>query len=85
MTNTGPKLNLPEPISGLKDLAYNLWWSWQPDARGLFRDLGLYTWRESGHNPIRMLASLPADVLAEAAADPEYLRNYQAVMARFDR
>jgi starch phosphorylase len=85
MTNTGLKLDLPEPISGLKDLAYNLWWSWQPDARGLFRDLGLYTWRESGHNPIRMLASLPADVLAEAAADPEYVHNYGAVMKRFEQ
>ena len=24
--------NLPERISGLGDLAYNLWWSWHPAA-----------------------------------------------------
>ncbi len=31
--------HLPARLGGLKDLAYNLWWSWQPDARNLFRDL----------------------------------------------
>jgi starch phosphorylase len=77
--------HLPERIGGLRDLAYNLWWSWQPDARNLFRDLGLYPWRQSGHNPIRMLAELPADVLTDAATDAEYLRRYDAVMARFER
>jgi starch phosphorylase len=75
--------HLPDRLDGLSDLAYNLWWSWQPDARNLFRDLGLYTWRESGHNPIRMLSMLPAEVLEDAAADEEYLRRYQAVMERF--
>ncbi len=77
--------HFPERISGLRDLAYNLWWSWQPDARNLFRDLGLYAWRQSGHNPIRMLATLAADVLANAAADREYLKRYDAVMARFEK
>jgi starch phosphorylase len=82
-TNLFP--HLPERISGLRNLAYNLWWSWQPDARNLFRDLGLYPWRESGHNPIRMLAMLPADVLESAAADPEYLKRYDSVIARFEQ
>jgi starch phosphorylase len=82
--NPGFFAHLPERIGGLGDLAYNLWWSWQPDARNLFRDLGPYPWRQSEHNPIRMLASLPADVLADAASDPKYLRRYDAVMTRFE-
>jgi starch phosphorylase len=73
---------LPERLQGLGDLAYNLWWSWQVEARNLFRDLGLQAWRASGHNPIRMLAMLPAEVLKEAASDPQYVRRYEAVMAR---
>jgi starch phosphorylase len=77
--------HLPDRISGLSDLAYNLWWSWQPDARNLFRDLGVYTWRESGHNPIRMLAISPAEVLEGAAGDKEYLQRYQEVMDRFEK
>jgi glycogen phosphorylase len=77
--------SLPPRIDGLGDLAYNLWWSWQPDARNLFRDLGLYPWRESGHNPVRMLATLPAELLNDAAGDPDYLERYDAVMARFEQ
>lgn len=76
--------NLPQRINGLRKLVYNLWWSWQPDARNLFRSLGLYPWRESGHNPIRLLANLPEDVLISAAKDPEYLKLYDQVMDRFE-
>ena len=59
----GPKavFALPDRIRGLEDLAYNLWWSWSAPARELFRSLDLQAWRESGHNPIRVLAMLPAN------------------------
>jgi starch phosphorylase len=77
--------HLPERIGGLRDLAYNLWWSWQPDAFNLIQDLGLYPWRESGRNPIRMLAMLPAEVLESAAADPDYVQRYDRVMGRFNK
>ena len=32
---------LPENISRLQELAYNLWWSWNPDAQALFTTLDL--------------------------------------------
>jgi starch phosphorylase len=76
--------DLPERIKDLGRLAYNLWWSWQPRARELFRALDLQVWRESGHNPIRMLNLLPADVLASAVQDEEYLTRYDAVMDQFE-
>ncbi|MGB9674326.1 MAG: alpha-glucan family phosphorylase [Anaerolineales bacterium] len=76
--------HLPPRIAGLSELAYNLWWSWQPDARNVFRTLGVYPWRESGHNPIRLLASLPEEVLTNAANDPQYLNLYDRVMQRFN-
>ena len=28
--------DLPERISGLREMAYNLWWSWHPEGRELF-------------------------------------------------
>lgn len=76
--------NLPERINGLGRLASNLWWSWHPPARGLFRALDLRAWRESGHNPIRMLASLPPEVLGGAAEDKEFLTHYDVVMDQFE-
>ena len=31
--------DLPERIAGLEELAENLWWSWHPTARMLFKML----------------------------------------------
>ncbi|HAZ30654.1 TPA: hypothetical protein DCY65_03675, partial [Candidatus Acetothermia bacterium] len=39
--------DLPARIRGLAELAYNLWWSWTPAARQLFRALDLQAYRES--------------------------------------
>jgi len=49
-------LNLPERIRGLGGMAYNLWWSWHPAARMLFKMLTRLAWKESVHNPVRMLS-----------------------------
>ncbi len=29
--------NLPERLNGLRELAENIWWSWNPSARMLFK------------------------------------------------
>ena len=63
--------HLPERLAGLEDLAENLWWSWHPRARMLFKLLDRQAWKQSVHNPDLMLRNLPADLLATAAADPE--------------
>lgn len=75
--------NLPQELEGLEDLAFNLWWSWHPAARMLFKRLNREAWKDSYHNPIKMLEEIPEDVLQSASKDPEYLRHYHAVMARF--
>src|ERR1700675_2353546 len=76
--------NLPERIHGLERLSYNLWWSWHRGAREMFPTLDLQAWRESDHNPLRMLALLPHETLENAASDPEFLKRYDAVMDEFD-
>ncbi|MCF8107241.1 MAG: alpha-glucan family phosphorylase [Desulfohalobiaceae bacterium] len=77
--------HLPERIAGLEDLAENLWWSWQPAARMLFKRLNRPAWKDSGHNPDKMLRGLPARYLEQAAADQDYLRHYHLVMWRFQQ
>jgi starch phosphorylase len=76
--------NLPERIRGLERLSYNLWWSWHRQAREMFPALDLQAWRESDHNPLRMLVMLEQQSLDDAARDPEFLERYDAVMAEFD-
>jgi starch phosphorylase len=76
-------LHLPQRLSGLGELAANLWWSWHPEARMLFKMLDRQIWKESSHNPVRLLTALPAEVLQASASDPEYLRSYDEVLAQF--
>ncbi len=77
--------HVPERLSGLVDLAYNLWWSWHPEARVLFKHLSSPLWKECIHNPVRLLRRLPPEVFAAAAADPDYLHRYDIIMHRFRR
>ncbi len=74
---------VPDRISGLIDLAYNLWWSWNPEVKMAFKRLNIQAWVESMHNPVRMLRTLPEETLLAASKNPVYLRHYDLVMARF--
>src|SRR5688572_1103696 len=55
----------------LRALAQNLWWSWQPDIRAIFRELEPVTWRAVHHNPVALLQRMPEDEIATRVADLE--------------
>ncbi|MCA9900094.1 MAG: alpha-glucan family phosphorylase [Ardenticatenaceae bacterium] len=75
---------VPEKIGRLPELAYNLWWSWTPEARGLFRRLDYPLWRKTLHNPVQMLQEISHTKLQEAAQDATFVRQYNKVMLLFD-
>jgi starch phosphorylase len=52
-------IQLPDRIKRLDELAYDLWWSWNTDARRVFRSLDYPLWRLTAHNPVRMLQLIP--------------------------
>jgi glycogen phosphorylase len=76
--------NLPKRLARLSELAYNLWWTWQPDAAGLFRRLDFDLWERLGHNPILMLREVGRPRLNQVAKDKEYLAAFDRVFAVFD-
>ncbi len=51
----------------LMEIGHNLWWSWQADVAGIFRDLDVELWREVNHNPIAFLKRLGPERLGERA------------------
>src|SRR5210317_1476658 len=75
--------HLPGRLAGLEELAENLWWSWNPGARMLFKTLDRQAWKESGHNPDKMLREFPRELLEKAGADADYIRRYDDVMDVF--
>ena len=74
----------PERIHRLDELAIDLWWSWQPDARAVFRRLDYTLWRSTAHNPVRMLWAIPRQKLEAAAQDPDFLRRYDRAIVALD-
>lgn len=76
---------IPPRISRLYELAYNLWWSWHAEAQALYAELDPQLWEQVNHNPVRQLAEVDPVRLDKIAADPEYQRRYDAVLASFDR
>ena len=54
---------LPRPrIARLSELAYNLWWSWNPVAQALYRGYRLPTCgTQVNHNPVKFLRLVSQD------------------------
>jgi starch phosphorylase len=75
---------LPGRIHRLPELALDVWWSWIPIARQVFRRLDYPLWRASSHNPVRMLLAIDAVRLQEAATDPDFLTLYDEALSRLD-
>lgn len=76
---------MPARISRLRELAYNLWWSWNYDAQDLYRQIDPELWEQEYHNPVGFLRNVRQNRLEDAAINEEYLRQYDQVMAAFDR
>ncbi len=75
----------PDPkIVRLTELAYNMWWSWNPDAQALYEDIDPDLWKQTNHNPVKFLRLVSQGRLDIAAADPAYLARYEGVLRSFD-
>jgi len=74
---------IPGSLSGLKDLAYNLWWTWNSEAIDLFRDIDLVLWEKLDRNPVRLLQEVSRRKLEEKQASPEFMERYEKVMKDF--
>jgi glycogen phosphorylase len=76
--------DLPRRINRLGELAYNLWWTWNPYAQRLFYKIDFALWERLNHNPLRFLRSVGRFEVNAAAQDPVYLEMYDRAFANFD-
>jgi starch phosphorylase len=75
---------IPERIKRLPELAGDLWWTWTPQAREVFRRLDYPIWRQTAHNPVLMLRTVSQEMLNLAAADAKFLATYDAAVTSLD-
>jgi starch phosphorylase len=73
-------LYLPPLLSGLRELATNLRWSWHEPTQTLFRDLNPSAWDEASHSPLRQLASVSPQYLDVLADDSHFVGRVQAAV-----
>src|SRR5438094_9640159 len=66
---------LPTALEPLREMSFNLWWTWEPAARRLFRLLDPELWSRTNHNPVRMLQLSRQSRLEELAQDKTFLRE----------
>lgn len=75
---------LPKRISGLRDLAYNLWWSWNTYALELYDYIDVDLFKKVNKNPVKFLSEINQQRLVEVAEDAEFLKDYDMVMDAFN-
>ncbi len=75
--------NLPDRLSALDELSRNLWWSWNENAKELFRSIDLGLWGETGGNPVDFLEKVSYKRLMVLEKDEEFLRNLDMVHEDF--
>ena len=73
---------LPEKLQRLREIAYNMWWCWDPDAIDLFRRLDLDLWDSTYHNPIRVIGSISQERIDELVEDDGFLVQLDTVWSR---
>jgi starch phosphorylase len=76
---------LPTKLERLRDLAHNLWWSWNHEAIQLFRRLDRDLWESTGHNPVLILGSIRQERLQIMADDDGFVAYVDRVCRVFDR
>jgi glycogen phosphorylase len=81
-TGPGAPIRVPTRVKGLHDLAFNVWWSWDPDAVELWSKIDPARWR-SNENPIDLLREVDAATFEELLEDAAFTALYDDVMQRF--
>jgi starch phosphorylase len=76
-------LKIPRRIMGLSELSYNLWWSWHPEARSLFKSLDRTLWKATIHNPVQLLQQISPYRLVAASEDKNFLQKYDSIISKF--
>ncbi len=72
--------SLPKKLAPLEDIAYNLWWTWNPDAVNLLRRIEPDLWDELNHNPVHILGVASQRRLKELEEDDGFLTHTKRVL-----
>ncbi len=74
---------LPQNLELLRELALNLWWTWDREALTLFRHLDAELWEKTYHNPVAMLGQISQKQLEAASENDAFLARLEVIHKKF--
>ena len=77
------KSTLPEELQCLDELAHNMWWVWNYDAREMWRSLDEDLYEQVAHNPVMLLDRLSYERKEEIVKDKAIMKNVKEVYNHF--
>ena len=77
------KSRLPEQLKCLDELAHNMWWAWNYEARRLFKRLDRDLFEKVNHNPVLLLEHLSYDRKIAIVKDRALMDNVKDVYKKF--
>lgn len=77
------KSSLPEELKCLDEIAHNLWWIWNYEARDMFRALDPVLYTEVKHNPVLLLERLSYERKEEIVKDAAIMATIKSVYKNF--
>jgi starch phosphorylase len=75
--------DLPKALSPLRDIAYNVWWSWNHAARNLFIRISKDSFTKSTRNPLRVLNSLSIEDIQSLSQDRSFISQIDEVVQNY--
>ena len=77
------KSTLPEELKCLDELAHNMWWAWNYEARELWKSLDKDLYKEVGHNPVMLLDRLSYERKEAIVKDKTIMERVKSVYKLF--
>ena len=77
------KATLPDELKYLGEIAHNMWWVWNAEARDLFRDLDEQIYHEVRHNPVMLLERLTFARKEAILKDKALMKRVKEVSTKF--
>jgi starch phosphorylase len=77
------KPRIPEKLSRLEELAYNVWSTWDKDAYDIFSRIDPMLYRNCEHNPVKLLSVISNARLEELSKDSGFLFELDKVYSDY--
>ena len=77
------KSTLPSELKCLDELAHNMWWAWNYEARNMWKSLDSDLYEEVGHNPVMLLDRLSYERKEAIVKDKAIMESVKQVYKKF--